>query len=286
MSMKTISKAALVLLAVLLLPVSAFAVETETSVAILDESGEVVGYFGSAEQAAFLSVPRYEKTGAVQPMEEYMSEIASDPKNIVLWETGQYYFPFDMEAYVGTAFSDLSELVDVAYDFVHRHPSLFYLRTGIRYTSDLEKLWIESTMSAEQIGKAMPKFEQAVDKALFGIKPGMTDEQKLLYLHDYLAIHNEYDLSYEGATAYDALVEQTSVCQGYAFAFNHLASLLGFETRYAYSDRNDPVGKMQNHGWSAVKLGDMWYYVDVTHDDPTYGSVENKYGMITHQHFL
>ncbi|MBR6708402.1 MAG: hypothetical protein IKL84_01850, partial [Clostridia bacterium] len=169
---------------------------------------------------------------------------------------------------------------------VHRHPALFYLRTGIRYTSDLEKLWIESTMSAEQIGKAMPKFEQAVDKALFGIKPGMTDEQKLLYLHDYLAIHNEYDRSYEGATAYDALVEQTSVCQGYAFAFNHLASLLGFETRYAYSDRNDPVGKMQNHGWSAVKLGDMWYYVDVTHDDPTYGSLENKYGMITHQHFL
>jgi len=286
MNMKTISKAALFLLAAFLLSVSAFAVGTETSVAILDESGKIVGYFGSAEQAAFMSAPRYEKTGEVQPMDQYMSEIASDPSKIVLEENGKYYFPFNMEAYVGTEFSDLDELIDVAYDFVHRNPGLFYLRTSLRYTSDLERLWIESTLTAEKIEEAMPKFEAAVDKALFGIKPGMTDEQKLLYLHDYLALHNQYDYTYTGSTAYDALVKQTSVCQGYAFAFNYLASLLGIETRYAYSDRNDPVGYLQNHGWSVVKLGDMWYYVDVTHDDPTRGTGTNEYGIISHQHFL
>ena len=126
-------------------------------------------------------------------------------------------------------------------------------------------------------------FEAAVDEALEVILPGMDVLQAALVLHDYLAVHVAYDsenynrgtipeVSY---TAYGALVLGTAVCQGYTQAYRVLLDRCGIPSAYISSDG-------MNHGWAQVKLGDSWYHVDVTWDDPT----PDTPGKARHSYFL
>ena len=90
----------------------------------------------------------------------------------------------------------------------------------------------------------------------------MTDEQKLLCLHDYIVTHCEYDNSLTKFNAYNCLVEGSSVCQGYALAF----CLLG---KYAGIDIKLVTSSAQGHAWNIVQIDGMDYFVDVTWDDPS-----------------
>lgn len=66
-----------------------------------------------------------------------------------------------------------------------------------------------------------------------------------------------------------ALVDGSAVCQGYALAFQYLCQLAGipcvFVPGTAYSSQK---GGYISHAWNYVKLGDAWYHVDVTFNDP------------------
>ncbi len=295
--MRTMKRTAVLLLSLLLLSLGVFAASEDKSLKAFDESGAVLGELILSEDQLLSVYADQQLNGELLPIETYMEQFAGDPDNVTFESftfKGQekplegYFFAFDFAPYVGSVLNSESDMTEAAYDFVRSHPGLYYLQTYCvtMYGGGVAKLWLKSTMSGEEIETTMPEFEQAVDDALFGIKPGMTDEQKLLHLHDYIAMHNTYDYTYQGSTAYDALVKKTSVCQGYSFAFNHLASILGFETRYVYTDRSTTVGNLQNHGWSAVKLGENWYHVDITHDDPYHNTGFNDYGIVIHQHFL
>ena len=100
--------------------------------------------------------------------------------------------------------------------------------------------------------------------------PNGTDPEKLLYLHDWLVTHCEYDLTYNNVTAYNAMVDGRAVCDGYAKAYKHLCDLAGLDCEYVSSEVN-------NHAWNMVMLnvgglGPAYYYIDCTWDDPTNGS--------------
>ena len=104
-------------------------------------------------------------------------------------------------------------------------------------------------------------YESEVRNILSGMNRGWSKEQKLLYLHDYLVTHTQYDQSYQRHTAYDAIVEHKAVCQGYAEAYADLAKRAGIPAVVITSRYN-------NHAWNAVNLNNNWYYVDCTFDDP------------------
>ena len=130
---------------------------------------------------------------------------------------------------------------------------------------------------------SVERFEAAVDQALNMLLPGMGQLQAALVLHDYLAVHVAYD--YENLrrgtvpdvsyTAYGALVLGTAVCQGYAQAYRVLLDRCRIPNAYVSSDGMD-------HGWTMVKLGNSWYHVDVTWDDPT----PDTPGRAKHDYFL
>ncbi len=104
-------------------------------------------------------------------------------------------------------------------------------------------------------------YESEVRKIFSGMNKGWTREEKLLYLHDYLVTHTEYDRTYSRYSAYDAIVGHKAVCQGYAEAYADLAKRAGIECQVITSRAN-------NHAWNAVNLSNKWYYVDCTFDDP------------------
>ncbi len=185
---------------------------------------------------------------------------------------------------------------------VYDHPEYFYVRPGHQggtYAGSVIGT-IKPTYDAEDLD---PSRQQALEKAVEDIltaytSPHMTDVEKVLALHDYLVLNCDYNWEvanhiktsdYTVATAYSALVKKDAVCQGYAMGYNLLLNRAGIETRYLSSDA-------MNHGWSLVKLGDHWYHVDVTWDDPgSAGYDENGTrlqgysdvpGHIVHDHFL
>ncbi len=106
--------------------------------------------------------------------------------------------------------------------------------------------------------------EDAVAAARQNITTDMTEAEKVLAFHDYLAQTIDYDQSLgkpDTHGAYGALINKTCVCEGYAKALNLLLSQEGIPSFMVTSDA-------MNHAWNMVELNGSWYHVDVTFDDP------------------
>lgn len=106
-----------------------------------------------------------------------------------------------------------------------------------------------------------------LDEIIASIPSGITEWEKVKYLHDYLVFSTTYS---EDAkipfTAYGALIENKATCQGYADAMHLLLHRAGFETVFVIGH-----GDSMNltHKWNYVKLSDgQWYILDPTWADP------------------
>lgn len=128
--------------------------------------------------------------------------------------------------------------------------------------------------------------EQAVVDAAIAscVTGGMSNYEIAKALHDYLATHNEYDMRlYSGnlpalsRTSYGALVNRTSVCSGYALAYQHLMEDAGIPCEYVTG-----MTTRGSHAWNIVQIGGEWYHVDVTWDDPT----PDREGYVRYKYFL
>lgn len=157
---------------------------------------------------------------------------------------------------------------------VFMNPQYFYIESGFYYSYnqmtntivEIQFMYIEE--DAAVIAAQEAQLDDAVSSAMAGVSDEMSDVDKVLYFHDYLA--NIIDYDYENYltdtlpdtvyTAYGAMVLRSAVCQGYSEAFILLCNQVGLETSMIVSD---PM----NHAWNAVKLDGQWYYVDITHDD-------------------
>lgn len=123
--------------------------------------------------------------------------------------------------------------------------------------------------------------QAAVEEAISYMDSDMTDYQKALVAHDWLARRCEYDIeNYNANTmpqtdfqAYGALVTGKAVCEGYAKAYKKIMDALGIECIIVANN---------THGWNMVKIDGKYYHVDVTSDDPVYDSI----GRVRHTHFL
>ena len=102
------------------------------------------------------------------------------------------------------------------------------------------------------------------------ITPGMTEEQKVKAIHDYLIYHANYvnngDYGNAEKWAYGAggvLLHKEGVCQSYAIAFYIMATAAGLDCHYVTGTANGG-----GHAWDQVKVDGKWYYIDCTWDDP------------------
>ena len=136
---------------------------------------------------------------------------------------------------------------------------------------------------------------EKLDKILAQIDPSWSAPEKALFVHDYMAVHFDYDydqyesyvelvnsgqqVSLDGFTcfsAYGMLLEDKAVCDGYSWLYNVIMNECGVECYRVTSKEN-------LHAWNMVKIGDKFYHVDVTWDDTLAG---NLYGQVEHNSFL
>ena len=139
----------------------------------------------------------------------------------------------------------------------------------------------------EEYSACYNKMLEGADRILSGIEnnPSLSDEYKALLLHDRLCVYNEYpfytDITDIEHTAYGALANGSSVCQGYAMAYMYLLNRVGIKNYYVSSDR-------LNHAWNMVYIDGVPYHVDVTFDDSNWESpdLRNVSGAVYHDNFL
>ncbi|WP_310605205.1 transglutaminase domain-containing protein [Anaerosporobacter sp.] len=99
----------------------------------------------------------------------------------------------------------------------------------------------------------------------------MSDYGKIKAIHDYIVKNVEYDTDLKKFSAYDGLINKSTVCNGYALLFYKMLTEAGVPckivTGLATTD-----GTQTLHAWNIVELKNKWYMVDTTWDDPIGGT--------------
>lgn len=112
------------------------------------------------------------------------------------------------------------------------------------------------------------------------IREDMTDYDKCLTIYSYLSGNVQYSTELlnalntsfkfdRGITAYGAMIDHLTICQGYADAFDMLTSMLGMNCRQIYGKGNG-----EPHNWNMIELDGSWYHVDCTWG-AGYGGTDN-----------
>ena len=209
-------------------------------------------------------------------------------------------------AYVAAHSKEPKAIGELFNDILWNHPEIFYISKSARY-----QWWQDSSgtvvrfvirdipygISQAQYPEAKAKLDGAVAEALGYMKSklsaaGKGDShdalvEKARLLHDYIVRVCEYDVeardthdsSPAARTVYSVLVRHKAVCEGYTMAYRYLLDQVGIESEEVISDK-------MCHCWNYVKLGDSWYHVDVTWDDPVYQGRKPDGTRISHEHFL
>ena len=109
--------------------------------------------------------------------------------------------------------------------------------------------------------------------------------ERIKLIHDYIVTNIEYDSTLTHENAYYALKNGISTCQGYSLLFYKMLTEAGIPCRYI---TGTGINDKENgpHGWNIVKIGDVWYNVDTTWDDPVYADPSVKKDDICYDYFL
>lgn len=187
--------------------------------------------------------------------------------------------------------SDIGITRDEAYNggintVINSHPEIIGI-VGTSYyyspsTNLVTKIVITYTSNARE---EQQKLDAAINELSSRVDiSGMTDEEIVLAYHEYLTSTVAYAYaaylqgSLGGAHEYDmygALVNHSSVCQGYAETMFYLLKKAGLSCAIASSQNI-------NHAWNIVKVNGKWYHVDATWDDPVW----DMPGRSNHDYFL
>jgi hypothetical protein len=132
--------------------------------------------------------------------------------------------------------------------------------------------------------------------------PDGTEYEKIVYLNDWLTMHNRYNTQL-GIVQLDDLPEivfsplsalgsltgaDGPVCEGYARAFKILCDQKSIPCVLAPGvAKSTSLSKGEDHLWNEVGMDDgKWYAVDVTWNDPVTPSTEMVSGVESHDWLL
>ncbi len=127
--------------------------------------------------------------------------------------------------------------------------------------------------------------ENALDSKIEKILPdivtsSMDDFDKIKAIHDWMIRYAEYDIdNYNSGSVPDSsytaegfLDTKLAVCDGYAKAFEAIASKAGLNATRVTGYAIGVSGELERHAWNQVQIDGVWYNIDVTWDDPVAGA--------------
>lgn len=99
------------------------------------------------------------------------------------------------------------------------------------------------------------------------ISNNLTQEDNIRTIHDYIINHTKYDsdrsdnniINYKSDIAYGPLFEGYALCGGYSDLMELFLEKMNIKSFKVSSEK---------HVWNAIQLGNNWYHLDLTWDDP------------------
>lgn len=150
---------------------------------------------------------------------------------------------------------------------LQEEPRYFFLDSPIQIQSNslgvCRVLFNSSCRDPESMQK---EIDWAAEEILEQIPAEADDYSKAKIIYDALLDRIVYDDSLQNYNLYNALVEGSCVCEGYAKAFCYLGELAGLEMGY-YTGIGSGQENSDLHAWNSAVLDGELYYFDPTWDD-------------------
>jgi len=173
------------------------------------------------------------------------------------------------------------------------HPEIWYVTSsyeikvnsylGVNVVKVSMKYTVSSTAERD---KEIEQVERKIDQIISeNIKSNMTDYEKELVIHDYLAeniVYYKYtninNIPDEKHNAYGAIVDKSAVCDGITKAYQLFLNKLGIENIFV-----EGTAEGTPHAWNLVNLDGEYYHTDLTSSTTLMG--ETKTNMPVHVYF-
>ena len=171
-------------------------------------------------------------------------------------------------------------------DFDYMVHNISYIKTGMKYGASSSARFTINITWRESLGELQYVNLRVADiLKKCNIDSIDSTYERIKVLHDYIVNNVEYDVSLNNENAYSAIKEGSSTCQGYSLLFYKLLAEAGIKSRYITGTgiSSKDTGP---HGWNIVKIGGVWYNVDVTWDDPVYVNADRRNREISYEYFL
>lgn len=173
------------------------------------------------------------------------------------------------------------ELIDVMSALLNDQPQLFYLETRYSYgyliDGSVVSLKLSFNSTANDLSNSKTAFASAAETILTGARQLPTAVEREQYVHDELLKICVYDQnSVNNQSAYSALVSGSSVCAGYARAFQYLMLELGIPSYYCEGTVDGG-----NHAWNIVELTGEYYNLDPSWNDVSSDTIGHSYFNLT-----
>lgn len=114
------------------------------------------------------------------------------------------------------------------------------------------------------------ELNEKADSILKAVSKDMSDYEKELYIHDYICKSCVYDRNCDmsvSSTAYDALINKKTVCEGYARAAQLLLNKAGIYNYLIVGEATNSENVTETHMWNIVSVDGKNYHLDLTWDD-------------------
>ncbi|MBR2043489.1 MAG: hypothetical protein IJ946_04035 [Clostridia bacterium] len=190
----------------------------------------------------------------------------------------------------------VSQLAEIEKNMYYRYPEThhYYYNCNYNYSGNyvtkISSFNYKNGHDKDSIYDSLVSLYTTAYTIIYSMPDGLSDLEKALYLHDWIATYYKYDMDYykingqPNYTVYELFTEGKGVCQAYSFAYHLLLRECGIESKWVRSNEED------NHSWNLVKIGGRWYHVDITHDDPIVSEDSNAavdfLGQAMHRKFL
>lgn len=151
--------------------------------------------------------------------------------------------------------------------FFYENPELYWLDTSYKYALNASnvvvKLQLNYLISPDDIKSCDALFESKLNAIITQAAALDTPIEQERFIHDYICSNTSYDENAPmNQSAFSALTSPTTVCAGYARAFQIACNRLSIPCYYVTG-----TSKGINHAWNIVYIDGKYYNVDITWDD-------------------
>ena len=168
----------------------------------------------------------------------------------------------------------VDEFWQVYYSVLADHPEIFWHGTRAQVeesalTGTVVAFEFEVTVPKEARASMQEQLEAAADAYIAQIPADTGEYEKIKFVYEAIIEATEYSNgSQDSQNIQSVLLYHTSVCAGYSKTFQYILNRMGIFCTYITGTIRDGG----DHGWNMVRIGENYYYVDVTWGDPVFAN--------------